>query len=68
MSSHDTEEIRGCYLVEEREMSVLIEKKGIQYWIPRSQIAYMRRYPKDSKGIEIVIVIPLWFAEKKGLE
>lgn len=65
-------EIRKWYLAEERELSIRVIKfednrEQRSEWIPRSQIAYIRKYPPDSKGVEIVFNVPDWLAEKKNL-
>lgn len=62
-------------LLEERPASLKViqsQARGTtsrEAWLPRSQVDYMRKLGRDSKGqMEIVVEIPEWLAIEKGLE
>lgn len=52
-------------LIEEREKSILVEQDGKRYWLPRSQISYLRKDPSSSAGQTISIKLSEWCAEQK---
>ena len=49
-------------LKRETEKAILIECGAVEAWLPKSQIAY------EPEGDKIVIRMPLWLAEEKGLD
>lgn len=62
-------------LLDDRELAIRVVQKqardttSLEVWIPRSQISYMRKLGRDSKGMmEIVIEIPEWLATEKNLD
>lgn len=49
---------------------VQFDKSGRQtrvVWVPKSQVFYLRKYPRDSKGIEIVFEVEAWLATNERL-
>lgn len=67
-------EITKWYLDEDRETAkayriIKFENNREQRaeWIPKSEVTYLRKYPRDSKGVEIVFTVPDWLAEKRNL-
>lgn len=50
--------------------AILLKVSGRSTWIPKSQISYKRTEPRGSlHGVKVVTVnVPIWFAEKNGIE
>lgn len=62
-------EITNLYLVEEREKAIKVKQGDLEVWLPRSQIKYLRKYAKEPDGRqEMVVDIPDWLADEKGLD
>ncbi len=66
-------EISNLILLEESNMAIKVQqadRRGnkVVAWIPKSQIDYQRKTAKNSDGFrEIVIHIPDWLSDAKGL-
>ena len=52
-----------CKIVRKTEAAFLINQKGKEHWIPRSQISH-RSVPPNQPT---VLTIPDWLAEKLGV-
>lgn len=65
MSSRDPVYIEDVEAIAETPDALLIEKDGVEVWIPKSQIHDDSEvYEEDHVG---TLVIPEWLAEDKGL-
>lgn len=65
-------EITKWYYDKETELAyhfVKFEENRVkrEVWIPKSQVTYIRKYPRDSKGVEVVFNVPDWLADKEDL-
>lgn len=60
--------ITGALLIDATEKAILIESKGKRYWIPRSQIDYIRKEKPTQAGRVCTLHIPEWLAQEKGLD
>ncbi len=67
MSRPDQAECRGLILHETANaIQVCKERGGDSWWIPRSQIGYLRRTKGD--GLDhVVFTVPEWLVEEKQL-
>lgn len=66
--SSDQLTCRG-FLVEERENAIEVckhQQGGFSWWIPRSQIGYLKKSP-GTPWSEIEFTLPEWLVEKKDL-
>ncbi len=53
-------------LLRETDAAIEVQKLGgvLTWWIPRSQIGYMRKDKTDT-GTNVVFTLPEWLVEKK---
>lgn len=55
-------------LLQEREKAIEVQKLGgvFTWWIPRSEIGYLRKTRREDGKTEIVFTLPEWLVEKSG--
>lgn len=71
MSRDKDPECRG-FLVAESAAAICVTKQipasgghTKSWWIPRSQIGYLRKTRREDGAVEIVFTVPEWLLEKK---
>lgn len=58
-------ECRAVLVSESRDAICVRKANGLlEFWLPRSQIGYMRRY-KVGDRVEVVFTLPEWLVETK---
>lgn len=58
-------EVEGIFLVE-TDAAVLLEIEGEEVWLPKSQV-FAGLEGDEERGDDVIVTIPAWLAEKKGL-
>lgn len=59
-------DIRNVLLIDDtRDTSILIEQNGKRFWLPRSQVGYIRKHPASAGGQSCDLKISQWIYEQK---
>lgn len=46
---------------------IRMDRKGESWWIPRSQIGYLRKEEEPDGSLRVIFTLPEWLIEKKQL-
>lgn len=57
-------------LMAETDAAICVTKDRFveaKFWVPRSQIGYLRKTARADGGVDIVFTVPEWLIEKKEM-